>query len=139
MIRYTAGYKYQLLDSYMINVPIKIAERMESGFLTLEPLRLDPNRSLLSIKEGYAWDGPSGLTIDTHNFMRGSLVHDALYQLMRWELLDRRHREAVDQMLKGICLKDGMSRLRAWWIYKAVRWGADRAASWGARKTVYES
>lgn len=139
MIRYTAGFKYQLLDPYVIKVPIKIDEKVETAFLNLEPLKLDPTMSLLNIKAGYAWDGPSGPTIDTHNFMRGSLVHDALYQLMRWELLDKIYRKLADQLLYSICLEDGMSKLRAWWIYKAVRMGADSAASWDARKTVYES
>jgi hypothetical protein len=48
--------------------------------------------------KGYAWNGPSGPTLDTRNFMRGSLVHDALYQLMREGRMDnglRRQNEAI--------------------------------------------
>ena len=37
----------------------------------------------LQIAAGYAWDGASGPTIDTRNSMIASLVHDALYQLIR--------------------------------------------------------
>ena len=37
------------------------------------------------VEKDYAWDGPSGPTIDTSNSMRASLVHDVLYQAMREE------------------------------------------------------
>ena len=78
----------------------------------------------MSIKKGYAWDGPSGPTIDSFNFMRGSLVHDALYQLMRNDLLDRKiHKVPADKLLQKMCLEDGMSRLRAWTVYQALQVG----------------
>lgn len=67
-------------------------------------------------------DGPSGPTFDTLTFMRGSLVHDALYQLMREGGLDRQmYREAADITLRQICLEDGMNPIRAWWVYQGVR------------------
>jgi len=47
-------------------------------------LKLDGDGQF-EFSKGYAWDGPSGSTVDTLNFMRGSLVHDALYQLIRME------------------------------------------------------
>lgn len=77
----------------------------------------------MDINAGYAWDGPSGPTIDTKTFIRASLVHDALYQLMREEKLDRiKYREDADQLLKRICLEDGMNSFRAAYVYKFVRW-----------------
>ena len=58
----------------------------------------------------------------TLTFMRGSLVHDALYQLMQEKYLDLNiHREAADRILQKICKEDGMWSLRAWWVYHAVR------------------
>ena len=57
----------------------------------------------LEVKRTYAWDGPSGPTIDTRNFMRGSLVHDALYQLIRLEVLPPESRKRADQLLREIC------------------------------------
>lgn len=76
----------------------------------------------INIKKGYAWDGPSGPTIDTKSFMRGSLVHDALYQLMREGYLDyKKYRKLADQELRRICLEDGMSKFRAWYVYRFVR------------------
>ena len=116
-IQYNDGYKYQLKQDYALSVPLKPSARFDSDFLQLE------TDGRLLIKRGYAWDGPSGPTIDTLNFMRGSLVHDALYQLMREQCLDHiQDRAAADQLLRDICIADGMWRLRAWWVYHAVRW-----------------
>ncbi len=54
--------------------------------------------------------------------MRGSLVHDALYQLMRERHLDHRvHRKPADKVFRDICLADGMSPVRAAVVYRAVR------------------
>ena len=83
----------------------------------------------LAIAAGYAWDGPSGPTFDTKNFMRGSLVHDALYQLMGNGLLPLTEREPADATLRRLCLEDGMSSIRAWWVYQGVRLGGSLAAS----------
>ena len=49
-----------------------------------------------------AGDGPSGPAIDTKNFMRASLVHDALYQLMRLGTLDKSRRQYADRLLQTI-------------------------------------
>ena len=83
---------------------------------------------LLTISKGYTWDGPSGPAIDTLNFMRGSLIHDALYQLMREEVLPQSTRKRADQILREICIEDGMSKIRSWWVYTGVRLGAAGAA-----------
>ncbi len=76
-IRYRSGYKYQLVDDYSVKVRVKPDENISTEFIALD------KDGVLKMNQGYAWDGPSGPTIDTKNFMRGSLVHDALYQLMR--------------------------------------------------------
>ena len=55
--------------------------------------------------------------------MRGSLVHDALYQLMRRGLLNyKEDREPADRILYQICREDGMSRIRAKMVYLGVHW-----------------
>ena len=119
-IEYNAGYKYQLKQEYRLTIPIRPTAPIRSDFIELSA------EGLLVIKKGYAWDGPSGPTIDTATFMRGSLVHDALYQLMREGRLDHdRHRGAADQLLHDICIEDGMWPLRAWWVLKAVVWFGD--------------
>ena len=61
--------------------------------------------------------------------MRGSLVHDALYQLMRLEELDyKTDRKYADQLLKTICREDGMSAFRAWYVHRLVRAFGEGAA-----------
>lgn len=115
-------YKYQLLDDYGLEVKI-LGESIDHSFIQLTP------SGNLFIKRHYAWDGPSGPSIDTLNFMRGSLVHDVLYQLMRLGALDVKHRKHADRLLKEICIEDGMSRFRAAYVYWAVRaFGASHAA-----------
>lgn len=84
---------------------------------------------LLTLKAGYAWDGPSGPTVDTPSFMRGSLVHDALNQLMREEHLPAKtYRKTADEILREMCVEDGMWPVRAFWVYHAVRRFSDPAA-----------
>ena len=115
-IIYKSGYKYQLQENYTVFTDI-IPERL----INTEYLILTLN-GLLTIRRGYAWDGPSGPAIDTVNFMRGSLVHDALYQLMRDIYLDsKKHRESTDRLLQKMCIEDGMTKLRAWWVYQGVK------------------
>lgn len=108
-------YKYTLVESYSQKVKIYPPERIGNNFLYLT------EKGNLFLSEGYSWDGPSGPTIDTKNFMEGSLVHDALYQLMREEYLEREHRKYADELLREMCIKDGMSRIRAFFVYWGVR------------------
>ena len=134
MILYKAGYKYQLAADYTIQTDIKPDE-----FARTPRLRLDTDGELY-ILEGYAWDGPSGPTIDTKNFMRGSLVHDALYQLMRQgHISPENWRKPADDLLIKICREDGMSALRAWWVYQGVRFGGGPAASKEGLKEVFRA
>ena len=107
------GYKYELAGP----------AETESGIIGLDIdtdyLRLQ-NDGLLRAKKGYCWDGPSGPSIDTKTFMRGSLFHDAGYQLIRMGLLPREYKRQIDDLLKRICLEDGMSSFRAWYVHRSV-------------------
>ena len=80
--------------------------------------KIDGNH--LIVKEGYTYDGPSGPTIDTDNFMSPSLIHDILFQAMREDLLSRDRFKHANIELKMQCRERGMSRFRAWYVYKAV-------------------
>jgi len=97
----------------------------------------------LWISRSYAWDGPSGPTIDTKSFMRASLVHDALYQLLRETDFGRadvheERRKLADDVLLEICIADGMWKWRARWVYAAVRAAGEEAARPKVKK-VYEA
>lgn len=126
MIRYKAGYKYQLVEDAYFKTDIHPDTLIENEFISLD---VDGN---LTVKEYYAWDGPSGPTLDTKTFMRGSLAHDALYQMIREDLLKVHDaRELADKELRKICLRDGMWKVRAWWVYRGVRIGAEEASIHG--------
>lgn len=123
-IAYKDGYKFQLAQDYSVATGIVPDAPVDTDYFALT---LD---GTLTIKKAYAWDGPSGPAFDTHNFMRGSLVHDALYQMMREGYLSsERHREPADRLLQSLCKQDGMTALRAWWVYKGVKFFAEDAAS----------
>lgn len=122
-IAYKSGYKYQLKETYVMADAIKPDTPINTEYIALT------SDGTLTISKGYAWDGPSGPTIDTLNFMRGSLIHDALYQLIRERHLDKdKYREIADRLLQKMCKEDGMSTLRAWWVYQGVRFGGDPSA-----------
>ena len=114
-IFYRDGYKYQLAETYRVDTGIHPPQVAQiANFIVLE------TNGQLVVSAGYAWDGPSGPTWDTKNFMRGSLVHDALYQLIRNGELDVTYRKKVDTLLRDLCIEDGMSKMRAWWVFKGV-------------------
>lgn len=123
-IKYCAGYKFQLVESYSVDV----------GFQTLVSVAIGDwvsltDQGVLTIKDGYAWDGASGQVEQSKEILRGSLVHDALYQLMRAGMLGQEYRERADMVLKRICLEDGMSHWFAQMVFSAVReFGASHAA-----------
>jgi hypothetical protein len=85
---------------------------------------------LLFIPPGYEWDGPSGPTFDTDDFMDGSLVHDVLYQLLReghlmpWS----QYRFYADNELIRQCRKDGMPWWRCAYVWLGVRLGGGPSA-----------
>jgi hypothetical protein len=122
-IAYKGGYKYQLKHAYEVRIRLLPPEPIRTEWVSLDAT------GLLSLKAGYAWDGPSGPTIDTQDFIRGSLVHDALYQLIREKhLAPHPHRRLADEILREHCREDGMSAARAWMVFKAVQWFGDPAA-----------
>ena len=129
-IEYRGGYKYQLAKTYVFDTEMILGYKISTRYLKLDEL------GILTIYQGYCWDGPSGPTIDTPNFMRGALVHDALYQLIREGHLKPEERYWADRLLQKICLEDGMSRLRAWYVFHSVDKFAASAASPKNKKKI---
>lgn len=113
-IKYREGYKYQLFEDYSINIYYKPEVAIKSAFIELSL------EGILTIKAGYAWDGATD-TIQTKDTMRGGLVHDALYQLMRECGLPHSVKPIADSLLRKICLEDGMCWERADYFYEAVK------------------
>ena len=121
------GYKYLLKKDYFHNVGIKGFD-VSTSYLELSP------SGLLRVKAGYAWDGASGPTFDTKSSMRGSLIHDACYQLIRLKKIPVSYRKHADALLEKLCLEDGMWKVRAHLWERGVRWFAGLCAKPGSEK-----
>ena len=122
-IYWTEGYKYRLDKDFVIHVDVYPGRDITSGLITLT------KEGWLTVKKHYSWDGASGLTFDTKSSMRGALVHDALYELIREGLLGLEWRRPADRELWRICCEDGMLKCRADIWYNAVRIGGLDAAA----------
>ena len=133
-IRYRSGYKYQLATRYSIAIPIKPKKDITTEFITLD------TKGKLTIKNGYAWDGPSGPVVDTKENMRASLVHDALYQLMRQkELSVKTHKDRADKIFKNICIKDGVPKKIASAYYLGLKLGGKPATDPKNKKKIHRA
>ena len=120
------GIKYVLEDTYRVQTALR--PENANGVVTTDGLIELPATGLLTIHDGYASDGPSGPTFDTKSFMRAAFVHAAAYQLIRRGLLPAEMRVVADKELHRMVLEDGMWRIRAWWIYRGLRFGGASAA-----------
>lgn len=115
-IKYRSGYKYQLAENYHIQISIKPKADIDAQFIALD------TKGYLTVKSGYAWDGTSGPVIDTDNNLRASLVHDALYQLMRKKNLSRKeHKDKADKLFRKMCKEDGVPSAVAHIYYEALK------------------
>lgn len=106
------NWLYDLPERVVFKTRIFPAETLSTDWITLHP------DGTLILEAGYAWDGPSGPTFDTPNSMRGSAIHDALFQLMKLDLLDMKwFNESNREFLRWL-KKDGMwyLRRRAWYL-----------------------
>lgn len=107
-------YKYRLIDDEITELGSAfVGQLVNTPFITLKDC-------ILTIRKGYTWDGASGPAIDTQNFMRGSLVHDALWQLIAGDMLPLDLKKPANDELVRICSEDGMSWLRCRWVKLAV-------------------
>jgi len=118
--RKASKWKYITCSEYKCYVGIVFGGAIEHPFIKIKS-------GFLYIKEGYSWDGASFFP-DIMTIMRGSLVHDALYQLMREGLLHNSRRKKADNLLRFICREDGMNKLLSDIVYYGVRFFAGYAA-----------
>jgi hypothetical protein len=127
----SSNYKYRLCADYTCATPLRppTAVTVPGGWVTLA---VD---GTITLKKDYLWDGASGPAPDVASIMRGSLVHDGLYQLLRSTQLGdpdgpvwSRNRDAADTLFRHMCIADGMWPLLAWVVYLAVAIGGVAAA-----------
>ena len=113
-------YKYQTLEEVSFEtgwtLPRRQSIRSSNGWVHLT------GDGRLTIQRGYCWDGASGPTFDTASTMLASLVHDALYQLMRECLLPQDFRLPADICLKRIMLRDYNGSWLKWHAARVDLW-----------------
>lgn len=132
-MKYRKGYKYQLAEDEIFITDICGGKDVKTQFISLS------EDGVLTIKSGYAWDGPSGPTFDRKTNMRGSLAHDALYQLIRQKWLDDAWRKKADDFIAKCWIEDGMWK----WLANTEKFALKKFASAAAdpknAKKVYEA
>jgi len=115
-IEYRSGYKYQLATDYRAEISIRPPEDIDTQFISLD------TQGNLVVKSGYAWDGTSGPVLDTDNNLRASLVHDALYQLMRMRKISaKQNKDRADKLFRKMCKEDGVFPPVAEIYYQALK------------------
>lgn len=118
------SWKYRTTRTFIFHTGLRVPETIQipGGQLILHGNDDDiAFEGCLAILPGYAWDGCSGPTWDDATNMRAGLVHDALYQLLRADLLPPAYRRDADDLLKKMVLEDGMGPLRAAYFHWGVR------------------
>ena len=129
-IYYRKGYKYQLSRDATTDLKLFVPFPALFGDIITEYIVLT-SEGVLWNKRGYAWDGCSGPTWDDKTNMRGGMVHDSFYQLIRLGLLPPAWKEYADDLLRAICLAKGMSSIRGWYYHEGVKDFGGKAAQPG--------
>ncbi len=97
-----------------------------------------PTQTLLKVKKGYRWDGPSLQVSDFRvvakpaSNLHPTLVHDVLYDLMRLEIIERdkgilvtpdgwTHRKMADCMFYMLARQAGMYRSKVYSNFDTIR------------------
>jgi hypothetical protein len=112
LLKYTVAEK-----DYHFETPLR-----PSHVIATTHIELDTSGKLTT-KVGYTWDGPSNPGPDFPRFMRASLAHDALYQLMRLGRLpnSRGNRLYADRLFLQLLREDRAFPLFRWAAFFAVR------------------
>jgi hypothetical protein len=131
-MKYRKGYKYQLAQDEVFKTRIFPTKEIKTEFLSFNP------DGTLIVKSGYAWDGPSGPTVDRKENMTASLGHDALYQLIRQKLLDSSCRKIADDHMAEWCIQAGMVKFWANLYRRELSKFARFAANPKNIKQIYE-
>ena len=113
----TKGHEFILTRLYRA----RLDPPLPAGIYPVESEQVSVYRDQICIREGFIWSA-SGPTLDTPDTMRASLVHDALYALIRCGGLDKRQaRKVADRNFYRLLREDGTPWWRASLWYRAVR------------------
>ena len=114
-------YKYQITENYAVQL-----KRLEGYSFNHKWFRCN-KAGLFTVKAGAKFDGPSGITIDTENFMMPAAIHDFMYMAGRLGLIPYSMRKYADQVLYTLCRDQNMSWFRANYVFRAVRLGGKKS------------
>ncbi|MFB5622874.1 MAG: hypothetical protein ACE5RH_02670 [Nitrosarchaeum sp.] len=129
-IKYSKGYKYMLEEEAYIYTGIILKD----DFITKRVIHF--KNGWLLIKDGFGWDGASGIAYDDHTNMRASLMHDGMYYLLRHGF-PMKYRIISDEMLKQLMITDGAIPIRAKYYKWAVsHFGKGSADPQNQRKII---
>jgi hypothetical protein len=129
-IEYISGGKHQLIKDVSFQVDIYPPENIITRFVELT------TTGLLTLKEGFFWDGASGPTVDSMSSRRGAAIHDGLYRLaQKGYLKGEANRRKIDYIFYRYIRYDGMCKARAKvWLRSVRRWASK---SYIKRKKVH--
>lgn len=117
-MKYKSGYRYVSQEAVLVDVGAELHAPLNSPFASIAAEKL-------CVMSKYAWDGASFtpfLWLGTPTaWLTPSLVHDALYQLIREGLLDRQYRAAADRLFREMLLAREVWPVVAWVAYWSVR------------------
>lgn len=130
-IKYQEGFKYQLTEDYSIQTKI-LGYEFENRFIKLT---LD---GLLTLKEGWAWNGVSGFK-DIKKMMRASCVHDSIYWLINYKVIPKSYKHHGDKLFEEICIEDKLDEVFADWAFNVIDKLGVHAARPGRKRPVLEA
>jgi hypothetical protein len=107
------GYKYQTQSPTLYYTNI-FGHNAHTDYIRLY------DDGIMILAKGYAYDGPSGPTIDGDSNMYAAGGHDALYQLIRLGLIPKEYKKNADSLFYEWCIQGGMWKIRAYTWEKAV-------------------
>lgn len=117
-------YKYQLVEEFTC----PMHRTFETAPKEHEYVKITTDGNI-TIRKYYSWDGTSGIP-DTKRNLRASLVHDALYQLMREGILNvEKDRDWSDRLFQEMCREDEVWPLFAASYYLVLKWVGKKHAS----------
>lgn len=117
MLSYKKGYKYRVIKNVAFNLfkfGIYSSKKIDNKYYSLV-------EGVLTIKEGYSWDGASGGMVDTKGVLVPSLVHDCLYEMIRKGHLSKDYRKSADRTFLELMKERGVNIVRRNIAYRAVR------------------
>lgn len=135
-ISYKNGYKCQLADYDRLFYLPWLKDALKTDYV--HRYFILTTTGWLVVLRGYAWDGATGAK-DTKTILRGTVMHDAIYQLIGLGVLDKvKHRRLADLELIKMCKEDGMNPRRLWRIKTALWFNRTYLAKgWTGKKSVH--